>query len=61
MHRRERKKAPDYTDATLVTGLMLLIYVFFVLWAAFGFWSVPAAGLALNLAIGRLAARRSRG
>ncbi|MEE4120253.1 MAG: hypothetical protein V2I65_14695 [Paracoccaceae bacterium] len=61
MHGRERKKAPDYTDTTLVMGLMTLIYLFFVLWAVFGFWAVPAAGLALNLAIGRLAAQRARG
>jgi hypothetical protein len=36
------------------------VNLFFVLWATLGFWAVLAAGIALNVAIGRLAARRAR-
>jgi hypothetical protein len=52
------RRAPDYTGAALVMGFVNLLWVFMALWALFGFWSVLAAGLGLNAAIGRLEARR---
>ena len=60
MRGRPQGKAPDYTDAVLATGLVNLIWIFFALWAVFGFWTVLLAGLVLNVAISRLAARLSR-
>ena len=53
-------KAPDYTDAALFMGLVNLVWIFFVLWAVIGFWSVVVAGALLNVAISRLAIRLSR-
>ncbi len=55
-----RKKAPDYTDAALVMGLVNLVWIFFMLWAVFGFWSILLAGAGLNALISRLALRLSR-
>jgi hypothetical protein len=46
-----RRRAPDYTDAALISGLVNLVWIFVALWAAFGFWSVLLAGLTLNRAI----------
>ena len=54
------KRAPDYTDAALAMGLVNLLWVFLLLWATLGFWSVLLAGLALNHAITWLAERRQR-
>ena len=54
------KRAPDYTDAALAMGLVNLLWIFMALWAAFGFWAVLLAGLALNHAITRLDQRRQR-
>ncbi len=56
--RRHPRSAPDYTAAALVMGLVNLLWVFLALWALVGFWSVLAAGLFLNAAIGRLETRR---
>ena len=50
-------RAPDYTDAALVMGLVNLVWVLLVLWAAFGFWSVLATGIGLNALITRLESR----
>lgn len=60
MQHHPRKRAPDYTDAALVMGGVNLTWIFMVLWAVFGFWSVLVAGLGLNLLITRLAERRAR-
>ena len=54
MRDRPRKEAPDYTDATLVMGFFNLVWIFIALWAVLGYWSVIAAGFALNYAIDRL-------
>ena len=59
--RRHLRPAPDYTAAALVMGFVNLLWVFMALWALFGFWSVLAAGLFLNAAIGRLETRRRGG
>ena len=60
MRGRPHNRAPDYTDAALVMGGVNLIWIFMLLWAVFGFWSVLAAGAALNALIARLASRRAR-
>jgi len=53
------KRAPDYTVAALVMGGVNLVWIFFLLWAVFGFWSVLLAGLGLNRLITHLEHRRA--
>jgi len=53
-------RAPDYTNATLVMGFVNLLWVFLMLWATFGYWTVLAAGAALNALITRLGQRTER-
>ena len=60
MRGRPHNKAPDYTDAALVMGGVNLIWIFMLLWAVVGFWSVLVAGAVLNALITRLALRRAR-
>ncbi|MEM1429033.1 MAG: hypothetical protein AAGG09_06215 [Pseudomonadota bacterium] len=54
------RRAPDYTNAALIMGFMNLIWIFVLLWAAFGFWTVLAAGIGLNTLITRLEDRLER-
>ena len=58
MQRGTLAKAPNYTNAALVMGLVNLLWVFGVLWAVFGLHAVLVAGLGLNWGIARLARRR---
>ncbi|UXX82719.1 hypothetical protein [Roseovarius pelagicus] len=46
--------APNYTNAALIMGLVNLVWVFFVLWVAFGLPIVLATGYGLNLLIDRI-------
>lgn len=57
MKRRKVKEAPNYTNAALVMALVNLIWVFAVIWAAFGLPVVLAVGYVLNWLITRLAQR----
>ncbi|QYX57397.1 hypothetical protein K1T73_03060 [Roseovarius sp. SCSIO 43702] len=50
-------KAPNYTGAALVMGLVNLLWVFFVVWAVFGFWATVALGIGLDRAIAWLGRR----
>ena len=58
MRRGNMPSAPDYTNAALVMGLVNLLWVFMVLWAAFGLTAVLAAGFGLDRLIVWLANRR---
>ncbi|WP_306152825.1 hypothetical protein [Roseovarius sp. MMSF_3281] len=58
MRRGIMPSAPDYTNAALVMGLVNLLWVFIVLWAAFGLPAVLAAGFGLDRLIVWLANRR---
>ena len=60
MRGKPQGRAPDYTAAALVMGGVNLTWIFMVLWALFGFWSVLLAGAVLNAAINRLQMRLSR-
>ncbi|HKL45291.1 MAG TPA: hypothetical protein VJ906_03505 [Roseovarius sp.] len=55
MKRGMLPKAPNYTNAALIMGLVNLLWIFIVLWATLGFAAVCAAGYGLNLLISRLA------
>ena len=46
--------APNYTNAALVMGLVNLLWIFMVLWAAFGFPVVLLVGFVLDKVISRL-------
>lgn len=48
-------KAPNYTNAALVMGLVNLLWVFGVIWALFGLPVVLIIGAVLDAAITRLA------
>ena len=54
MRRGNLPEAPNYTNAALVMGAVNLVWIFMVLWIAFGFVSVLAVGWLLNLVINRL-------
>ena len=58
MRGNDRPKAPDYTNAALIMGLVNLLWVFAVIWAVWGLAWVVFCALALNHAIDRLAGRR---
>jgi len=58
MRRGNMPSAPDYTNAALVMGFVNLLWVLMVLWAAFGFAAVLAAGFSLDRLIVWLANRR---
>lgn len=53
MRRGNISEAPNYTNAALVMGLVNLLWIFMVLWAAFGLPVVLAVSYGLNLAIRR--------
>ncbi|MBY5972006.1 hypothetical protein [Pseudooceanicola marinus] len=55
-----RRAAPDYTAAVLVMAGVNLLWIFFALWAAWGFGAVVAAGYALHVAIEALRRHRAR-
>ena len=57
MRRGNLPEAPNYTNAALVMGLVNLLWIFMVLWAAFGLPVVLAVSYVLNLLIRRLAQR----
>ena len=59
MRRGNLPKAPDYTNAALVMGLVNLLWVFMALWAAFGLPIVLAVAYGLHLLIGRIDRRRA--
>lgn len=48
MRRGMMDKAPDYTNAALIMGLVNLLWIFIALWAAVGFWAVLVSGWGLN-------------
>jgi hypothetical protein len=54
MFDNDRPKAPNYTNAALMMGLVNLLWIFGVIWAVFGFPAVMALGWLLNLCIDRL-------
>lgn len=61
MNRSPLGRAPDYTNAALVMGLVNLSWILVALWAVWGWSAVVLAALALNWAIDRLDRRlRSR-
>ncbi len=47
-------KAPDYTNAALIMGLVNLLWLFALLWALFGLPTVLAAAYGLDLLIRRI-------
>ena len=55
----ERPSAPNYTNAALTMGLVNLLWVFGVIWVAFGLNVVVLCALALNWLIDRLGRRRA--
>lgn len=55
MRNQPLDKAPNYTNAALVMGLVNLLWVFGVIWALFGLPVVLLIGWALNAAITWLA------
>jgi len=57
MSRGNLPEAPNYTNAALVMGLVNLLWIFALLWAAFGLPVVLLAGYLLNLAISRFGPR----
>jgi len=59
MRRGNLPKAPKYTNAALVMGLVNLLWIFTALWAAFGLPVVVAVGYVLHLLIGRIDRRRA--
>lgn len=54
MRRGNLSSAPDFTNAALIMGLINLLWIFVVLWAAFGLWIVLLAGFALDKLISRI-------
>lgn len=54
MKRGQMPKAPNYTNAALVMGLVNLLWIFMALWIMFGLPVVMAVGFGLNLLITRL-------
>lgn len=62
MNRSPLGRAPNYTTPALVMGLVNLLWLFFALWAVWGWPAVLLAAAALNWAIDRLERRlRARG
>lgn len=57
MRRQNMPSVPNYTNAALAMGLVNLIWIFFVLWVAFGLPFVLLAGYGLNLLISRIGRR----
>lgn len=57
MRNHQLGRAPDFTNAALIMGLVNLVWVFGVIWALYGIGTVLALAYALNLAIGRLGRR----
>lgn len=53
MRRGNLPEAPNYTNAALVMGLVNLLWIFMVLWAAFGLHAVLITGFFLNRLITR--------
>jgi hypothetical protein len=55
------KEAPNYTNAALVMAGVNLLWMFMVIWAAFGFAAVLVTGYALDRLILWCAGRRRAG
>lgn len=53
-----RGTAPDFTDAFLVAAFFNLLWIFVLMWAVLGFWSVLVTGYGLNYLISRMELRR---
>ena len=53
-------RAPNYTNAALLSGLVNLLCLLFALWAIWGWPAVLLAALVLNWLIDRLEATRRR-
>jgi len=60
MRDRPISRAPDYTNASLVMGLVNLLWILGAIWAMFGLPAVLLTGLALDRAITRTARRRAQ-
>ena len=60
MQNRPVGRAPNYTNAALVMGLVNLLWVFMAIWALFGFAWVVLAALVLNRLIARLEPHRTQ-
>ncbi|MFV0514215.1 MAG: hypothetical protein ACK5MY_11385 [Jhaorihella sp.] len=58
MHERNIKAAPNYTVPALVMAGVNLLWIFFVVWAAFGFFPALLLAAAINHGIDRLASHR---
>lgn len=60
MQNHPQGRAPDYTSACLVMGLVNLLWVLIAIWAWKGLSAVLIVGLLLHLAIQRLEQRTAR-
>lgn len=58
MRERNIKAAPNYTVPALIMAGVNLMWIFVVIWAAFGLGSALVLAAALNHAISRLASHR---
>lgn len=59
MRRGNMPSAPNYTNAALVMGLVNLLWIFGVLWAAFGLPVVLLVGFVLDKLITRIGRARA--
>ncbi|WP_397543535.1 hypothetical protein [Roseovarius salis] len=57
MRRGNLQKAPDYTNAALIMGLVNLLWLFIAIRAAFGLAGVVAVAYGLKLLIDRIGRR----
>lgn len=59
MRRGQLDAAPNFTNATLIMGLVNLLWIFMALWAVFGLPTIMLLGYALDQAISWMARRQT--